>query len=77
MSNWAKTEGRSRNAGTGRASGRTAVTGQMAKAKSGGGSLRTSVQSQAGGKSGEARRPLKVQASVLAGVASDRSARFV
>ncbi|KAJ7688416.1 MRC1-like domain-containing protein [Mycena rosella] len=78
MNNWAKTEGRTRNAGTGRASGRTAVTGQMSKAKAGGGSLRTSVvQSQSGAKPAEARRPLKMQPSVLAVVASDRSARFV
>ncbi|KAJ7499242.1 hypothetical protein FB451DRAFT_31624 [Mycena latifolia] len=77
MHNWAKTEGRSRNAGTGRASGRTAVTGQMAKAKAGGGSLRTGAQAQPGGKPGDGRRPVRSQASVLAVVASDRSARFV
>ncbi|KAJ7781578.1 hypothetical protein B0H16DRAFT_1405065 [Mycena metata] len=39
LASWAKTEGRSRNAGTGRASGRNAVTGQV-RAKTGGGSLR-------------------------------------
>ncbi|KAJ7755615.1 hypothetical protein DFH07DRAFT_940774 [Mycena maculata] len=74
---WAKSEARTRNAGAGRASGRTAVTGQKARAKTGGGSLRTGVAA-GGGKAPEvARRPLKVQASVLAGVASERSARFV
>ncbi|KAJ7283474.1 hypothetical protein C8J57DRAFT_1292655 [Mycena rebaudengoi] len=75
---WAKLEGRSRNLGTARASGRNAVTsgGQMAKAKAGGGSLRLSAQSGAS-KPSEARKPLKAQPSVLMGVASDRSTRFV
>ncbi|KAJ7507438.1 hypothetical protein B0H11DRAFT_2271120 [Mycena galericulata] len=71
---WARREGRTRNAGTVRASGRTAVNAQKARVKSGGGSLRPGVAPKAA----EApRRPLKVQASVLAGVASDRSTRFV
>ncbi|KAJ7122761.1 hypothetical protein C8R44DRAFT_875967 [Mycena epipterygia] len=75
MHQWAKTEGRSRNVGALRASGRTAVTGQKAKAKTGGGSLRTGVQPT--GKPAEARKGLKMQPSFLAGVASDRSGRFV
>ncbi|KAJ7162546.1 hypothetical protein C8R43DRAFT_1123248 [Mycena crocata] len=75
LQRWAKTEGRSRNVGTGRASGRNAVTGQVAKAKSGGGSLRAGLQRSE--KPAEARRPVKAQPSVLVGVASDRSSRFL
>ncbi|KAJ6627507.1 hypothetical protein B0H10DRAFT_1994915, partial [Mycena sp. CBHHK59/15] len=71
---WAKREGRTRNVGTGRASGRTAVTGQS-KPKTDGGSLRTTGVQAGLGKPSEMRRSLKVQPSVLAGVASERSAR--
>ncbi|KAF7353066.1 MRC1 domain-containing protein [Mycena venus] len=74
MHQWAKQEGRSRNVGTGRASGRNAVTGQNARAKAGGGSLRAGAQ--VAGKPTEVRRSLGVKPSVLAVVASDRSARF-
>ncbi|KAJ7087167.1 hypothetical protein B0H15DRAFT_842873 [Mycena belliarum] len=77
MNSWAKTEGRSHKAGTGRASGRTAVTGQMAKARAGGGTLRTGGGAQADGKPVDVRKPLRPQPSVLAGVASERSARFI
>ncbi|KAJ7228971.1 MRC1-like domain-containing protein [Mycena pura] len=73
MKQWYKVEARSRNAGTGRASGRTAVTGQQVKAKPGG-SLRPGAQST--GKSSGARHLLK-ESSVLAGLASDRSSRFL
>ncbi|KAJ7667686.1 hypothetical protein DFH06DRAFT_225551 [Mycena polygramma] len=73
MNQWAKTEGRSRNAGTARASGRNAITGQMGRAKTGGGSLRTGPS----GAKPEARRPVQGRPSVLATVASDRSTRFV
>jgi hypothetical protein len=75
MNQWAKTEGRSRNLGTGRASGRNAVTGQKAKAKTGGGSLHAGPLP--GSRPTELRRPLKAQSSVLKVVASDRSTRFV
>ncbi|KAJ7873298.1 hypothetical protein B0H14DRAFT_2720115 [Mycena olivaceomarginata] len=74
MHQWAKQEGRSRNAGTGRASGRNAVTGQNARAKAGGGSLRAGAQGAQ--KPAEARRSLGVKPSVLSVVASDRSTRF-
>ncbi|KAJ6510156.1 hypothetical protein C8R47DRAFT_1096888 [Mycena vitilis] len=74
MNQWAKTEARSRNnAGTGRASGRNAVTGQMGRAKTGGGSLRTGPS----GAKPETRRAVQGRPSVLATVASDRSTRFV
>jgi mediator of replication checkpoint protein 1 len=82
MQHWAKVEGRSRNAGTtGRSGGGAAVTGHgRAKAKTGGGSLRsgstTSVASTDSGRATEQRRPVKAMPSVLAGVAAERSARF-
>ncbi|KAJ6539028.1 hypothetical protein B0H19DRAFT_1269396 [Mycena capillaripes] len=74
LKGWAKTEARSRHAGTGRASGRNAVTGQQARAKAGGGSLRTAAPGA--GRPAEVRRPLTVKPSVLSVVASDRSQRF-
>ncbi|KAJ7047686.1 hypothetical protein C8F04DRAFT_1286346 [Mycena alexandri] len=74
LASWAKTEGRSRNAGTGRASGRNAVTGQV-RAKTGGGSLRAGGQGAT--KPTETRRPLAAKPSVLTKVASERSTRFV
>ncbi|KAF8211462.1 hypothetical protein K438DRAFT_1807341 [Mycena galopus ATCC 62051] len=75
MNQWAKQEGRSRNVGTGRASGRNAVTGQNTRAKAGGGSLRAGPQAAA--KPTDVRRPLAAKASVLSVVASDRSTRFL
>ncbi|KAF7331788.1 MRC1 domain-containing protein [Mycena kentingensis (nom. inval.)] len=69
MSKWGKSEGgRSRNAGTGRASGRTAVTAQKPAA-------RPTAPAPAPNKAGDGRRPVKHQPSILAGVA-DRSRRF-
>ncbi|KAJ7067994.1 MRC1-like domain-containing protein [Mycena amicta] len=65
MHKWHKTEARSRNAGTGRASGRTAVTAQ-----------KPSVRPQPANKPADTRRPVKQQPSILAGVATDRSMRF-
>jgi mediator of replication checkpoint protein 1 len=82
MQHWAKTEGRSRNAGTtGRSVGGAAVTGHgRAKVKTGGGSLRSgsmaSAASTDSGGASEQRRPVKTAPSVLAGVAAERSARF-
>jgi mediator of replication checkpoint protein 1 len=80
MSKWAKVEGRSRNSGTtGRSVGGAAVTGH-AKAKTGGGSLRTS--SAAGNSAltssskATQRKPAKAQASFLKGVVADKSAYF-
>lgn len=72
---WAKQEGRTRNAGTtGRSVGGAAVTGH--KVKAGGGSLRNkSMQgsaSSAPSKSTERPRPVKAQPSLLAGVADER-----
>ncbi|KAF7355030.1 MRC1 domain-containing protein [Mycena sanguinolenta] len=73
MNQWAKQESRSRNMGTGRASGRTAVTGQNARAKAGGGSVRAAPQAA---RASDVRRSLGAKPSVLAVVASDRSTRF-
>ncbi|KAJ7638516.1 hypothetical protein FB45DRAFT_903108 [Roridomyces roridus] len=72
LEGWAKSERHSRNAGTGRTSGRMAVTGS--RAKSGGGSLRSGVPTAK--PVDGTRRPVQVQPSVLAGVASERSSRF-
>ena len=81
MQSWAKTEVRSRNAGTtGRSVGGAAVTGHVrAKVKTGGGSLRHSSASAAltdSGRASEQRRPVKSMPSLLAGVAADRTTRF-
>ncbi|KAJ7179436.1 hypothetical protein C8R46DRAFT_1073767 [Mycena filopes] len=72
LQSWAKTEGRSRNLGTGRASGRNAVTNQV-KAKTGGGSLRPGPQV----KPSDPRRGLAAKPSLLTKVAAERSTRFV
>jgi mediator of replication checkpoint protein 1 len=81
MQSWAKIEGRSRNAGTGRSVGGAAVTGHgRAKVKTGGGSLRNSSTASAAStdssRAFEQRRPVKAMPSLLAGVAADRSTRF-
>lgn len=84
LQNWAKTESRSRTAGTtGRAGAGASITGHTsarARAKNGGGSLRAGAGASSKGDDGElsaksAKRPLKAAPSILAGVA-DRSARF-
>ncbi|KAF7301531.1 MRC1 domain-containing protein [Mycena indigotica] len=72
LSKWHKNEARSsRNAGTGRASGSTAVTAHRPSVKP------TASTSSGVKKPGDARRPVKHQASVLATVATDRSSRFL
>lgn len=83
MQSWAKTEARSRTAGTtGRGVGGAAVTGHSsrARAKEGGGSLRSGQAAPSGSSSAsrgenKSRKPLKSMPSMLASVA-DRSARF-
>ena len=74
---WAKREGRNRNTATARSVGAAAVTG-LAKAKSGGGSLRTGAKVLAsGGAAGEKPRPaVKKAESVLISRLGDKSSRF-
>ncbi|KAF7978296.1 hypothetical protein HWV62_887 [Athelia sp. TMB] len=72
---WARKEGKNtRNAGTGRSAVGAAVTGHKAKAKAGGGSLR-SLPSASASTAAAARRPVKTSSTMLS-VLSDKSSRF-
>ncbi|KAK7061442.1 MRC1 domain-containing protein [Favolaschia claudopus] len=68
LSNWAKQEARSRTGGTGRASARTAITGQNHASKA--------ASSVRAGKPIEAKRPLASKPSVLSALAVQRPSRF-
>ncbi|KAF7313556.1 MRC1 domain-containing protein [Mycena chlorophos] len=70
MSKWHKSEARTaRNAGTGRASGRNTVVGQRQ-------SINKQSASTAPSNKQAVRRPVRPAASILSGVAADRSTRF-
>lgn len=73
--NWAKGETRTKNIGTGRSAVGAAVTGHKAKAKTGGGSLRTIASSSTSAAGTTApRKPVK--APTMLAVVSDKSSRF-
>lgn len=74
LSNWAKGETRTKNIGTGRSAVGAAVTGHKAKAKAGGGSLRTTASSSTSTAATAPRKLCKVP--TMLAVVSDKSSRF-
>jgi len=78
MSSWAKSEGKSRNVGTGRSAVGAAVTGHRGKprVKAGGGSLRTAQASSSGSTGIDPRKVTVLKTSSMLAVVADRSLRF-
>jgi mediator of replication checkpoint protein 1 len=72
MQQWAKSEARTKNNGTGRSAVGAAVTGHKAKVKAGGGSLRTLASGSTSSVPVTLRKPVKT-ASVLSTVSDKRS----
>jgi len=72
---WAKRESRNRNLTTARSVGAAAVTG-LARAKSGGGSLRQAAKSASTASASSAKPVVKKSESVLISRLGDKASRF-